>query len=538
MEMEIDNRIKWSFSKVEELISLNTPPQYLSRQIGLKGLTVLSWTILYQRWDLAEKLLKYGIDPNFPSTNGLTALHMVLLTYSLNLSALPTFKPSYYYFYTNKISPLMLHIKPENSSPNFLKTLIRYGAKLIPDEWKMTVLTVARLSRLNLEVQLFEKTLDLSVRDVLEGSTIQNLNKLNPYITHDHNNLVASLKHGIHQPTIQGINLSETINFKLKLFFPFPSTPLRLYLNTRFIPLSPRFELGPYSPAEELNFINNFANYLAIINTGFPSQFIDYFTVDALEVANMELNIITDYLRRIVRCIQITKLQNNDIYTEWFSSIDSVFKTNYIPLLRHDMLSSGTDANYGEYLVYQIIVFLEQTYLSFECDTNLKDFFLKWVENLNSSVCRAQTIISIVISYSKCDMETPRLMYRLIDFLLKYGFDINERSRNNLSTCLHKAVQVNSPKLFSYLLDSNAYLHTVDKRGLTALNMVHMKYPRNKFLFLQNPKVFPPFPLKSLAAQAVSDSGRYKQIPVGYRQISVGHNNSQLNQFLELHLRH
>ena len=549
MEMEIDNQIEWKPSKIEELIALNTPPQYLSCQIGSQGLTALSWTILYQRWDLADKLLTYGVDPNFPSADGLTALHMVLVTYSPNLSALPAFKSSYYYFYTNTISPLTLTVKPENSLPSFLEILIRHGAKLKADDWGMTALTVARLSRLNIDIQLMEKTLDLSVRDVLEGSVLQSLNRLNPYISYDHNNLVASLKHGIYQPEmpfIQGlnqpVNLSETqfsTNNKLKLFFPFPSVPLKLYLNTRFTTLSPRFEPRTYTHAEELNFVNNFANYLAIINTGYPSKFIDYFISDALAVAHMEINIITDYLRRVERFIRKTKLQNTDIYTEWFSTIDAVFEANYIPLLRHDMLTAGLDKNYGEYLIYQIIVFLEQTYNSFECDTRLQDFFIRWIGYLNSSICRVQTLLSIVIYYSRSDNDTFNVLTsRLIDFLLKYGVDINERSRDSLATCLHVAVKLNSPQLFSYLLDRNAYLFTVDKRGLTALNIIHMKYPEKKILFLQNPKVFPPFALKSLAAQAVSDTGRHKQISEVHKQTPVGHDKSQLSKFLGLHLRY
>ena len=534
MEMEHDDRIEWSSRKIEEYISLNTPPHLLSVQIGSQGLTALSWTILYQRWDLAEKLLKHGVDPNSPSTNGLTALHMVLLTYSPNLSALPIFKSSYYYFYTHTISPLTTNIKPENISPNFLQTLISYGAKLTADEWNMTALTVARLSRLKRIAQLLENTFDLSVHDVLECSTIQTLHRLNPYIAHDYNNLVAFIKNGVKLPGIS-LNLSETFsstNNKLKLFFPFPSIPFKLYLSSRFSTLTPRFKPRTYSPEEELNYVNNFANYLAIINTGYPSQFIIYFTVDALEIAHRELDIITDYFIRVVGYIQATKVRNNDVYTEWLSSLDSVFKANYIPLLGHDMRTAGQEANYGEYLVYQIILFLEQIHSAFECDTHLRDFLKRWLYVLKYSVCRLRSLFSIVLEYSQGDMSVPsHITYRLIDFLLKNEVDINERSRDSLSTCLHTAVQLNFPDLFSYLLDNNAYLFTVDKRGLTALNMVHMKYPSDKFLFFQNPKVFPPFTLKSLAAQAISESGRHKQIP-------VGHNNSQLSRFLELHLRY
>ena len=552
METEIPlQRMQWKPSSIEDLF-IDYSPEDITTVVDSQGLTPLSWAILYQRWDLAMKLLQHGVDPNYQSADGLTALHMVLITYSSNLHALPIFRSSYYYFYSNTISSLSC-ISDDDTTRPFLNTLVQFGAKLIPDVWMMTALTVARLSRLDNEVRLIEENLDVGVRDVLECSIIQALHQLNPFLFKSYDlyrqNISASIKHGIPISLSQSIirqilqrnaNLIEMHQFAfiiLRQLYPFPSLPLKLFLNLHFTTLVLRSRSHLLSATDEVRIFDLFRSYLEMINTGYPTHFIEYFTNDALRVAAIELENIFDFTLILDKSLELHYTSTKDL--SWVYPIDRTFNMNYIPLLMYDFLPSRSDVTNGEDFIYRLIQILSRIYFIVgEDSTNseLNIFFSKWISNLNFSVCRLQSLLSIVIVTfrSKCAQLNNwyRFAFRVIDFLLKFEVDINERARDTLACCLHTTVHLDMPEIFTFLLEKNAYLFTVDKRGLNALDMIRNKSSSFKIqLFMSIPKLRPPYPLKSLAAKAVSEY-------FSHSQLRVGHQRSQLSQLLELHLHY
>ncbi|KAI6654304.1 hypothetical protein LOD99_702 [Oopsacas minuta] len=525
---------QWELNSITELASPNSLKHEKSGQHDSLGLTALAWAILYQRWDLAQKLLDNGIDPNVCCADGISALHMVFVTFSPNMYALPSFRPSYYYIYTEGVSPQCTSIQElEDIPPKFLTSLIEYGARLIPDKWMVTPLTFARMACLKAEAKSMEHHLDLRVHDVLESSILQ---AVSPSLEMSHENLSASVKHGVTLPESSLIYLWDKTTSplerllllcdKLKLIYPFPSLPIKFYLNIAFTAFILKYDSKDAPPTDQLYLFKLFIFYLEMIGTGYPAHFLQFFRDDALKIANKELRIITHFLKHLEGSLETQYMTDGTI--EWFQPIDHIFKTNYSQLLKLDLPPTQSDLAKGEGLVYRLMFALTRINSCLHNDSRLNESYAQWVDELNSSLCRMDPLMSILIQYSN-SIHTFQETTSMIEFLLRYGVDINERSRDSLTSTLHKTVQINDPEMFIYLLDKNAYLFIVNRAGLTPLDLIDMKYPgHEKDPFSQTQKVHPPFPLKSLAARVISRHAKLNEL-------FVGHHHSHLFKYLGLH---
>ena len=527
-------RKKWTTKFLDELLK----EEYfdLSRAVEKDslGLNPLGLCVLYQRWDLTESLLEKKTDPNISCSDGITALHIMFIKYNPNMFPLPAFRPPYFYFYTEGISPLCLIVEQDRIPVDFITQLAENGAQLLPDKWKVTGLTFARMARLDNEINLLYELFDLSVRDVIEGPLLKSVP--NSMAKMPNTYLTVSLKHGL--PLSETTCVDSWIKAKgsaerylgvlekIRAVYPFPSMPLKIYLNVPFTALTHQYNSTNPIPEDDGTLYKVFCIYLELIGTSYPYHFIESFSDDALKMANKEVRII--YLFLILLENYLDSQYKNHSNIEWFTPIDSLFDTNYHQLLKLNMNYAGATSNEkGDGLVNRLAMIISRVNVYCRYDTRLDSYSMKWVEALTESMCRVKPLMTIIVMHSDGLNESTTL-FAMINFLLMFGANINERDNKSLTTCLHTVVERNNPRLFKYLIEKNAYIFTVDQNGNTPVDLINLKYPDSKDY--EDNKLNPPFALKSLAARKVSD--HYK-----LDDLFLGHQDSQIWNFMKLHYK-
>eukprot|EP00800_Vazella_pourtalesii_P010623 TRINITY_DN2599_c0_g3_i1.p1 TRINITY_DN2599_c0_g3~~TRINITY_DN2599_c0_g3_i1.p1 ORF type:complete len:537 (-),score=75.06 TRINITY_DN2599_c0_g3_i1:15-1625(-) len=534
--MDMFIRRQWNTKVMEELVKEESFDLRRAVEKDSFGLTPLGWSTLYQRWDLTDELLEKKTDPNASCSEGITPLHIMFIKYNPNMFPLPSFRPSFYYMYTEGISPLCLVVEQERIPEEFIKQLAESGTRVLPDRWGVTGLTFARMAKLSNEIKLIQELFDLSVRDVIEAPLLQSVPNSMPSIPNKY--LTVSLKHGL--------PLSETslvhswiaaksfavrhlaVLEKIQAFYPFPSMALKIYLNVPFTAFTHQYNTTNPVPEDDPVLFKVFIIYLQLIGTDYPSRFIESFTDDALKMANKEVRII--YLFLILLEKFLDARYKTDASIEWFELIDNLFEKNYAQLLKVNVRHTGYSSEKGDGLVNRLAMIISKVNIYCRYDSRLEAQSTKWVKALSQSDCRKKPFMTIIVLYSDGLYESENVC-KLIQFLVANGADINERDRDSLTTCLHTVVERNNPVLFKFLLEMNAYLFTVDQNGNTALDLISLKYPDNKETYFENSKVNPPYALKSLAALKLAEFSKLESL-------FAGHHDSKIWKFMKLHYKY
>ena len=526
-------RRQWSTKVIEELVKAEYFDSRRAVELDSYGLNPLGCSVLFQRWDLTTELLDHGTNPNATCSDGITALHMMFIKYNPNMFPLSAFRPSFYYLYTEGISPLCLIVEQDRIPEEFIKQLAKSGALLLPDKWGVTGLTFAHMAKLTNEIKLIQDLFNLSVKDVIEGPLLQSVP--NSMASMPNTYLTVSLKHGLplsETSLIHSWNTTKSsasrhlaVLEKIIHLYPFPSMPFKIYLNVPFTSLTHQYNTTSPTKEDDVDLFKVFRIYLELIGTDYPTHLLASFTDDALKMANKEVRII--YLFLILLETFLDTQYKTDANVEWFHPIDHLFDVNYAQLLKLYSGRASVSTEKGDGLVNRLAMIISRSNVYCRYDSRLDSQSEKWVTALSESACRKKPLMSIIVLYSDGLYESKDIC-AMIEFLLSKGADINERDRNTLTTCLHTVVERNNPELFKFLVDKNAYFFTVDEHGNTPIDLIKLKYPDNQDIYFQNSKLNPPYALKSLAALKVKE--RHK-----LEHLFSGHHDSKIWQFMRLH---